>query len=367
MDGTDSISVVDRPVLKADSAPSPLLRLFMLATVPPALIVALDEWAILYGTRNHWNESALAILYTLYVVQVAALTGFVGRFVNGWFLRWTILIWVLLLIDLRLFTFNSSQCLTFAFLSGQLSLLVFITTLGPGPWPWRLPSAMAAGVIVLYLVLGNSVWREAWSTVLILQTLVTFPLFLLLLLAGYRIRPQYRGVTVTPTDAAQHGFSFSIKHMLFWMLAAVPHPLRRPTPEPSRPQSPRPVHVVTPPLCCRMLERHPVAGRRHGLLEEVHALAAAPVRTHHQRRGRRAVGIRHQAVGPSAKNETDMAGLVPGRLDGNRRLVDRLDTSLRRLSGRSPPAVPRGRLSAGTPPPTTVAVWREGCVKEIAR
>jgi hypothetical protein len=201
------------------------LHILLLATVPPALIVAVDEWAIFHGNRNHWDESALAILYTLYVVQVAALTSFVGRFVNTWFLRSTILIWVLALIDLRLFTMtlgNSSQCLTYAFLSGQLSLLVFVTTLGPGPWPWRLPSAMAAAVFILYFVFGNRAWHEAWSTVLILQTLVTFPLFLLLLLTGYRIRPQDRASAGRQDDTAQHGFSFSIKHMLFWMLAAVP-------------------------------------------------------------------------------------------------------------------------------------------------
>ncbi len=128
------------------------LHVLLLATVPPALIVALDEWAIFHGSCNHWNESSLAILYTLYVVQVAALTSFVGRFVSTWFLRWTILVWVLVLIDLRLFTMtlgNSSQCLAYTFLSGQLSLLVFIATLGPGPWPWRLPSAMVAAVSVL--------------------------------------------------------------------------------------------------------------------------------------------------------------------------------------------------------------------------
>ena len=218
-------STGNRQPPKTSNAPSPLLRLFLLATVPPALIVALDEWAILHGNRCHWNESALAILYTLYVVQVAALTGFVGRFINTWFLRWTILVWVLALIDLRLFTLtlgDSSRCLTYAFLSGQLSLLVFVTTLGPGPWPWRLPSAMAAAVLILYFLFGNRAWHEVWSTVLILQTLVTFPLFLSLLLTGYRIRPQNHTAARRQDDAAQHGFSFSIKHMLFWMLAAVP-------------------------------------------------------------------------------------------------------------------------------------------------
>lgn len=225
MKGTGNPSVADESAAVARPDRSPLLRLFFLATVPPALIVALDEWAILHGNRNYWNGSALAILYTLYVVQVAVLTGFVGRFVNTWFLRWTILVWVLALIDLRLFTLtlgDSSRCLTYAFLSGQLSLLVFVTTLGPGPWPWRLPSAMAAAVFILYILFGNSAWHEAWSTVLILQTLVTFPLFLLLLLTGYRIRPHNHIAASRRNDAAQHGFSFSIKHMLFWMLAAVP-------------------------------------------------------------------------------------------------------------------------------------------------
>lgn len=215
---SDSSSKQDRP--------SPhLVRLFLLATVPPALIVVLDELAILNGMRHRWDESSLAILYLLYVFQAGVLTSIVGRFIRSWFLRWTILLWVLALVDLRLFVLvsgNSTDCLTYTLLSGQLSLLVFVALLGPGPWPWRLPSVAVVTVAVLYLLFGDYAWREAWSAVLLLQTLVSFPLFLLLLLLGFRIRPDEAGGNGDATNEPRHGFSFSIRHMLFWMLAAVP-------------------------------------------------------------------------------------------------------------------------------------------------
>lgn len=135
------ICAADLSVLPPGRPSYRLFRLFLMATIPPAVIVVLDELAILHGNRNRWDPSSYVILYGLYVVQVAALTCFIGRFLATWLLRWVILLWVLALIDLRLFTLASSQysystsCLTYAFLSGQLSLLVFIATLGPGRWP----------------------------------------------------------------------------------------------------------------------------------------------------------------------------------------------------------------------------------------
>ncbi|MHB8901177.1 MAG: hypothetical protein ACYC6Y_20705 [Thermoguttaceae bacterium] len=220
----ESAAVTGGSAEASRSAPRPL-RLFLLATLLPALVVALDEWAIVHGNRNDWNESSLAILYALYVVQVPALTGFVGHFVSTWFLRWTILLWVVMLVDLRLFTIashHSTGCLAYAFLSSQLSLLVFIATLGPGRWPWRLPSAVVATVVVIYFLLGNRPWHELWSTILVLQTIVTFPLFMMLLLVGYRLRYRAAGRDGRANDASDLGFRFSVGHILFWMLAAVP-------------------------------------------------------------------------------------------------------------------------------------------------
>ncbi len=42
---------------EAERSSSRLLHLFLLATLPPTLIVALDEVAISYGNRNHCNRS----------------------------------------------------------------------------------------------------------------------------------------------------------------------------------------------------------------------------------------------------------------------------------------------------------------------
>ncbi len=218
----------DLSVLPPGRPSCSLFRLFLMATIPPAIIVALDELAVLHGNRNRWDPTSYAILYGLYVVQVAALTCFIGRFLATWLLRWVILLWVLALIDLRLFTLASSQyshstsCLTYAFLSGQLSLLVFIATLGPGRWPWRLPSVLVVTVVVLFFLFGERPWHEIWSSVLILQTLVTFLLFVMLLLAGYRIRYRQPDHQRRSADLVSPGFRFSIGHILFWMLAAVP-------------------------------------------------------------------------------------------------------------------------------------------------
>ena len=71
------------------------LHIFLQAILPPIVIFALNEWAIGYGNLTHWQWSARTILYALYVVQVALLSLYLGRYLRSWFLRWTILIWVL--------------------------------------------------------------------------------------------------------------------------------------------------------------------------------------------------------------------------------------------------------------------------------
>jgi hypothetical protein len=207
------------------SSNSRLRRLFLLATLLPAAIVFVDELAILQGNAQHWDHQSLTVLYYLYVFQVGLLAGVVGRFIDTWLLRWTILIWVLVLIDLRLFTLSSQRetgCLMYALFSGQLGLLVFVATLAPGPWPWRLPFSLVAAAVLVFFGMGTELWNAAWSLVLVMQTLAVFALCLLFLVCGFRLRQPEAGADV-PVDMVQgHGFHFSIGHILFWMLAAVP-------------------------------------------------------------------------------------------------------------------------------------------------
>jgi len=199
-----------------------LRRVFLLATLLPAAIVLADQVAIASGWHR---QSTPWALYTLYVVQVAVLAGSVGRFIDSWFLRWVVLVWVLVLIDLRLacaFMDYANDPLMYAMVSSQLGLLVFVAMLAPGPWPWRLPSALVGGTLLAQLTLGVGSWRGAWPVVLVLQTVVAAVLCLGLLVLGFRLRAIGETNPHAQANLAEHGFHFSIKHILFWMLAAVP-------------------------------------------------------------------------------------------------------------------------------------------------
>ncbi len=211
------------------SSDSPL-RLFLIATLLPAAIVVVDESALRFGMRQHWTLSAAAVVYALFVGQVALLGVVIARHVRYWFLRWTILGWVLALIDLRLFALMvtgamgnySLSCMTYALWSGQLGLLAFCAALGPAPWPWRLPAVAVGALFVAYGVVSFSVWDDVWVLILLIQTLVLVGLCVVLRLWGFRMELAAREAHPHGESQPAKVFQFSIQHMLFWAAALVP-------------------------------------------------------------------------------------------------------------------------------------------------
>jgi len=204
------------------------LRFVLIVAVLPAAIVMADRWALRFGAAQRWSVPAIGLLYGLFVTQVALLGALVGRYVEGWFLRWTLLAWGLVLIDLWVFSlvklggYHCYLLMAYALVSGQFGLLAVWATLGPTPWPWRLPAVVVGSLMLILLGLGLGRWSDLWVLLLLIQSLAIAFLCVLARLAGLRLARLDRGGTAQRPSTEYRGCQFSIGHMLFWALAAVP-------------------------------------------------------------------------------------------------------------------------------------------------
>ena len=215
-----------RSVMPASS----LCRLFLVAVGVPGVVVVADTWAMQFVRQQDWSALGMGVLYALFVSQVGLLGMVVGRFVERWFLRWFVLVWGLVLIDLMLICITVDQpyrwrdwgyCLPYALLSGQLGLVAIWGILGPVSWPWRLPGFLVAAMLVTSFGFALENRGGVWALLAVMQGLATVGLCILLWCFGLRMR--LPGDVVRGDEPAGNKvFQFSIGHMLLWTLALVP-------------------------------------------------------------------------------------------------------------------------------------------------
>jgi len=76
------------------------VRFALIVGALPAAIATADRWALRFVAEQEWSVAATGLPSGLFVAEVVLLGALVGRYVEGRFLRWTLLAWVLVLIDL---------------------------------------------------------------------------------------------------------------------------------------------------------------------------------------------------------------------------------------------------------------------------
>ena len=199
-------------------------KLLLLTLVLPAAIVVADMKALEAARAAPRSSVTRTLLYVLFVGQVALLATVAGRYIQSWVLRWTLLTWVLVLIDLWLFSLavGSTSCLPYTLASGQVGLLVIWAVLGPTPWAWRLPAVLvaAAGLVCCFFHSGST--DGMWSLVLVLQSAATAVLCGAARLSGFRLRPTAPGSGSLEKVSPDRPLQFSIRDMLVWTTAMVP-------------------------------------------------------------------------------------------------------------------------------------------------
>lgn len=200
-------------------SPTISLRLLLVSVALPAVVVALDDFALRFGAAHRWSAVPGVAVSSWFVVQMAVLSYLAGSKLPSWGWRLLLVCWMLVLVNLLLGTsaagrWNDQRLLALAFLSAEFGALAVWLILGSGWLGARVALVVLASLPVKMLAdaLGFHLralrWGDAWSIIVAVQIAATSALAALLRVAGYRIEcEEQTGETRGPVQ-------FSIRHLL---------------------------------------------------------------------------------------------------------------------------------------------------------
>ena len=183
-------------VAASAAVPLDLSRIFLIGAGLPAVIAALN-YALLFRVYSVTVES-IALYFVCFVLEVGLVGAIVGYHVERPWLRWTLYVWLMALINLMTFTIVGAFGLSSpaaaippaALFAGQIGLCVTWACFGDGRWQVRVP-AMAAIAGGLYFVWGltslSSYENQTWNEMLLWQVASLSTLCVVLRLKGFRL------------------------------------------------------------------------------------------------------------------------------------------------------------------------------------
>lgn len=189
----------------------------LFAALVPTLVIVIDLATGAYGLTGVRLEDLTFAL--LLVAKVALLSVVVGRCINAGWLRLTVLVWSIALLDLAAFIryVHGQREFFVALVMAELGAVVFWAMLSDTRWVWRLPAVLVSAAAILPMcVLGFNSWMGAtWLSLLVLGLVGQGAAYLVLSYRGYRL-------TRTPTEAAQTTNTergFAVGHIIWWSAA----------------------------------------------------------------------------------------------------------------------------------------------------
>ncbi|TWT47423.1 hypothetical protein [Botrimarina hoheduenensis] len=206
-------------------------RSLWVAILAPAAVVLLDAATIAYvSTQSEftvWRYIGVRPVggTVFFVLKSAALAWCVGRYVQTPWLRWTVFIWAVALLDfgfLARFMHGEFQGAMLGLAFAQVTLLAVWAVLGDTAWVWRLPAGLLAlSSIVLLMSSGENRWEISYWII---------PLLIALSILVVRVwRLSRRGVRLMQADqfaaeipSTDTRLQFGMGHLLVWSAALAP-------------------------------------------------------------------------------------------------------------------------------------------------
>jgi hypothetical protein len=200
----------------------PVARLTEYAVGMP-VVVAATNYALMFGHVS----APWPFLFAWMAVSTAALSWCVGRYLWPAWLRWLVLAWALVLLDLLTFATcigTSYSGFGYALVTAQIGFLVLWAILGPERWQLRLPAAVVAAAIVMgFSGSFDDRWSSrAWNVMLFLTAVELTLLCGGLRCFGYSLK---RAADDGPVSSGGHDnavYQFGTRHMLVWATAIAP-------------------------------------------------------------------------------------------------------------------------------------------------
>jgi hypothetical protein len=175
--------------------------LVLVGIVLPALLALADQYLLTGMSGATLSPAVTALIFGFYVCQIALMSWAVARFIERWPLRWIILIWAMMLIDLQLAAMSGQErnylqhaCLSTGVLAGQFGAVIVWGVLGSGHIKWRIPALLVLVWIGWNFFQGlirlnaGALWIQlGWEDLFMVQSVVLATLCGAMRLAGYSL------------------------------------------------------------------------------------------------------------------------------------------------------------------------------------
>jgi hypothetical protein len=212
----------------APPRPLPLISLVFWALVAPCLVAAVTYAALHRLESPVWQFETVPI-YLLFIAEIALLGYGLARGVShrGW--RWAVYCWLLLLINLLLYSHQSfagwrASVVLRSLWAAQVGTLIVWAVLGVAPvFYWRYPIAALVALPAVALAFTGGRWW-AWQDVgvrILGEWLLLALVAAALHVRGYRIARAFdvAAASSSGVKAADElkGHQFGVRHLLIWM------------------------------------------------------------------------------------------------------------------------------------------------------
>jgi hypothetical protein len=169
-------------------------------------------------------NSATALQFAWYVIQVGIVGHVVGSGRAHPLLRWVVFAWILLLVNILTFAAamggrgGSCYLLPAALLSGQMGILIVWLVLGDTPALIRVPT-MSLGVVAIFALwqaAGSDFWKQMLNELLVLQAITMAILCGILRFQKFRVVRPLRETAGPDEESRKRALQFNLKHVLIW-------------------------------------------------------------------------------------------------------------------------------------------------------
>jgi len=176
--------------------------LALVGLVLPACMALANHYLLTGMSGTAISPGVTALIFAFYVGQIALMSWAVARFIERWQLRWIILIWAMVLIDLQLAAMGGQErnylrhmCLSTGVMAGQVGAIIVWGVLGSGSIKWRIPALLILARIVwvfFHQLIRINTYASSiqlgFEDLLVLQSVILAVLCGAMRLAGYSLQ-----------------------------------------------------------------------------------------------------------------------------------------------------------------------------------
>jgi len=198
-------------------------QVLLIAVALPVLLTVVDV-AIAARLSVGMPMAVIVVIFSVYIAEMTAIAIAAGAGIRQTWLAWSLLAWLIMMIDLHLIVAAVGQGNAWdgqnklpiaAFVTAQLGFLVVWAAIGGEKWYLRFPITFVIAGIVLYCwhhFVGYSAYHQ-WTTILFIELASIAFLSIALRLTGFRLHQWDEA----RAGSAEGHMQFGLRHVLVFI------------------------------------------------------------------------------------------------------------------------------------------------------